>query len=150
MIDLTELIEMSNEYEQVKQASLVVSPRADVELCVDLTIRGKIKLYDDECQERLITRRPEWSDVLSNLENYEQERRFFVYSEFVTAERHSADGAFVNPFCDIGPISYGVNRAIWSGDTRLLLNILVSDVSTFYLSDAVLCDRFIDWVKTKN
>ena len=113
-----------------------------------MVFRSKIKYFDDEYRAAIMKHIPDSIPVLENLENIEQEARFFVSKNYVKRESdpgYSMGDAFFNPYADMGVQDRLISTALRTGDVSAVISSLSVQVESIQLGDYAVLKQLIKW-----
>ena len=113
-----------------------------------VVFRSKIKSFDDEYRAAIMKHIPDSIPVLENLENIEQEARFFVSKNYVKRESdpgYSMGDAFFNPYADMGVQDRLISTALRTGDVSAVISSLSVQVESIQLGDYAVLKQLIKW-----
>ena len=84
-------------------------------------------------------------NVLRHLCEIEQEHKFTTNGESVWREEHHPDGAFCDPFMDVGVFFHDFREAIERNDCDAVVDTMITETSAFVVDDRVMLDCLARW-----
>jgi len=129
-----------------------------------VTIRSKIKSYDEEMVEHLLSTQNVSAiekDVLRNLSDYEQEHTFAIKNDdgffgrllgscHIALIENYPVGAFGCPYRSLGQYEHYMYQAVRDEDYSLLAYLMVDEVRSINVSDIAIMRQFMAFAKENN
>lgn len=115
---------------------------------LEIVVRSKIETFDEGLADYMLAdplTDGKIKNVLRHLREIEQEHKFATNGESVWRAEHHPDGAFCDPFRDLGEFDWCFRDAMERGDCVSVVETMIAETASFVLGDNIKIERLADW-----